>query len=136
MGDHVMRVRDLGRVYRMRDDEHRRRRVAGRRDAAGRARGTVRPRRSSAVLLIHARTVFHATCKSKTLANRLVSVARFRNFGTTIGAGFKREWKKGLRVEKTRPGRPLPPNPLENRILFARVRIGVIIDKKKILFLS
>lgn len=41
MGDHVVRVRDLRRVYRMWHDQHGRSRVPGGRHAAGRARGAV-----------------------------------------------------------------------------------------------
>lgn len=67
MCDHVMRVRYLWCVYRMRYDQHRCRRVTGRRDAARRTCRAVRSRRASAVLLVHAWTVFHATCKSRVL---------------------------------------------------------------------
>lgn len=64
MGDHVVRVRDLGRVDRVRHDQHGGRGVPGGRDAAGRAGRAVRPRRAAAVLLVHAAgTVFHAACQ-------------------------------------------------------------------------
>lgn len=65
MGDHMMRVRDLGRVDRVRYDQHRCCRDAGGRNAARSARCAMRPRRAAAVLLVHAaRTVLHATCGS------------------------------------------------------------------------